>query len=190
MSGNKKTGILEFINTNFKIDDIGGLENLKQWLLKRNNSWLGKAQKDYNLPAPKGVLVTGISGTGKSLTAKAISSMWQLPLLRLDMKEDSNLNEKLWLPLRSIMQWNVNPIVTLIVIVPVFIITFILAIILAIYEGMRLAIEDEKQLKKNEEKVYANKAKENILVKINFPKYIYVIGSIAVILSLFKLYKD
>ena len=106
------------------------------------------------------------------------------------MKEDSNLNEKLWLRLRSIMQWNVNPIVTLIVIVPVFIITFILAIILAIYEGMRLAIEDEKQLKKNEEKVYANKAKENILVKINFPKYIYVIGSIAVILSLFKLYKD
>ena len=81
----KKTGILEFINTNLKIDDIGGLENLKQWLLKRNNSWLGKAQKDYNLPAPKGVLVTGISGTGKSLTAKAISSMWQLPLLRLDI---------------------------------------------------------------------------------------------------------
>lgn len=81
----KKTGILEFINTKLKIDDIGGLENLKQWLLKRNNSWLGKAQKDYNLPAPKGVLVTGVPGTGKSMTAKAISSMWQLPLLRLDI---------------------------------------------------------------------------------------------------------
>ncbi len=81
----KKTGILEFINTKLKIDDIGGLENLKQWLLKRNNSWLGKAQKDYNLPAPKGVLITGVAGCGKSLTAKAISSMWQLPLLRLDI---------------------------------------------------------------------------------------------------------
>ena len=81
----KKTGILEFVNTNLKIDDVGGLENLKRWLTKRNNSWLDKAQEDYNLPAPKGVLVTGISGTGKSLTAKAISSMWQLPLLRLDV---------------------------------------------------------------------------------------------------------
>ena len=76
------------------------------------------------------------------------------------MKEDSNLNEKLWLPLRSIMQWNVNPIVTLIVIVPVFIITFILAIILAIYEGMRLAIEDEKQLKKMKKKYMHIKQKK------------------------------
>lgn len=81
----KKTGILEFIKSDLRIDDIGGLENMKKWLSKRNNSWLGKAQKDYNLPAPKGVLITGIAGCGKSLTAKAMSAMWQLPLLRLDV---------------------------------------------------------------------------------------------------------
>lgn len=81
----KKTGILEFVNTNINIDDVGGLENMKKWLTKRNNSWLGKAQKDYNLPAPKGILITGIAGCGKSMTAKAMSAMWQLPLLRLDV---------------------------------------------------------------------------------------------------------
>ena len=81
----KKTGILEFINTTVNIDDVGGLENMKKWLSKRNNSWLGSAQKDYNLPAPKGVLITGVAGCGKSMTAKAMSAMWQLPLLRLDV---------------------------------------------------------------------------------------------------------
>lgn len=81
----KKTGILEFVNTNINIDDVGGLENMKKWLTKRNNSWLGKAQKDYNLPAPKGILITGIAGCGKSMTAKAMSALWQLPLLRLDV---------------------------------------------------------------------------------------------------------
>ncbi|HIS74305.1 TPA: AAA family ATPase, partial [Candidatus Galligastranaerophilus intestinavium] len=81
----KKTGILEFIKSDFNMNDVGGLENLKKWLIKRNNSWLGKAQKDYNLPAPKGVLITGVPGCGKSLTAKAMSALWQLPLLRLDV---------------------------------------------------------------------------------------------------------
>ena len=81
----KKTGILEFIKSDFNMNDVGGLENLKKWLIKRNSSWLGKAQKDYNLPAPKGVLITGVPGCGKSLTAKAMSALWQLPLLRLDV---------------------------------------------------------------------------------------------------------
>lgn len=80
----KKTGILEFVESNLDIDDIGGLENLKSWLKKRNNSWLDSAKK-YNIPAPKGVLITGIPGCGKSLTAKAMSAIWQLPLLKLDM---------------------------------------------------------------------------------------------------------
>lgn len=80
----KKTGILEFIKSDMNIDDVGGLENLKRWLIKRNRSWLDDAKK-YHLPAPKGVLITGIAGCGKSLLAKAISSMWKLPLLRLDM---------------------------------------------------------------------------------------------------------
>lgn len=80
----KKTGVLEFVNSDLSIDDIGGLDNLKKWLLKRNNSWSEKARK-YNLPAPKGVLITGVPGCGKSLTAKAMSAIWGLPLLKLDM---------------------------------------------------------------------------------------------------------
>ncbi|MCU7756670.1 AAA family ATPase [Bacillus cereus] len=80
----KKTGILEFINSELKMEDVGGLENLKRWLNKRNKSWLDSARK-YGLPAPKGVLITGVPGCGKSLISKSISTMWQLPLLRLDM---------------------------------------------------------------------------------------------------------
>ncbi|TDL71140.1 AAA family ATPase [Rhodococcus qingshengii] len=80
----KKSGILEFIKSDLKIEDVGGLENLKRWLKKRDKSWLDSAQK-YGLPAPKGVLITGVPGCGKSLIAKSISAMWQLPLLRLDM---------------------------------------------------------------------------------------------------------
>jgi len=79
----KKTGILEFIKSEYSIKDIGGLDNLKSWLLKRNNSWSEQAKR-YCIPAPKGVLVTGVPGCGKSLTAKAMSTIWQLPLLRLD----------------------------------------------------------------------------------------------------------
>jgi len=80
----KKSGILEFIKSDLKMEDVGGLENLKRWLKKRNKSWLDSAEK-YGLPAPKGVLITGVPGCGKSLIAKCISAMWQLPLLRLDM---------------------------------------------------------------------------------------------------------
>ncbi len=79
----KKTGILEFIRSDLQADDIGGLENLKKWLSKRNRSWTETAKK-YNIPAPKGVLITGVPGCGKSLTAKAMSAMWTLPLLKLD----------------------------------------------------------------------------------------------------------
>jgi len=80
----KKSEILEFIKTDLNMDDVGGLENLKRWLKKRNNTWLDSAQR-YCLPAPKGVLITGVPGCGKSLVAKAISAMWHLPLLRLDI---------------------------------------------------------------------------------------------------------
>ncbi|HHW39157.1 MAG TPA: AAA family ATPase [Bacillales bacterium] len=80
----KKTGILEFVTSKLNMADVGGLENLKRWLKKRNKSWLESAQK-YGLPSPKGVLITGVPGCGKSLISKAISEMWQLPLLRLDI---------------------------------------------------------------------------------------------------------
>jgi len=80
----KKSEILEFVKSELKIEDVGGLENLKRWLYKRNKSWLDSAVQ-YNLPSPKGVLITGVPGCGKSLIAKAVSAMWQLPLLRLDI---------------------------------------------------------------------------------------------------------
>jgi ATP-dependent 26S proteasome regulatory subunit len=80
----RKAGLLEFVDVNLDLGDVGGLQNLKRWLAKRNNSWLDEAA-EYGIPAPKGVLMTGIPGCGKSLTAKAIAAAWELPLLRLDI---------------------------------------------------------------------------------------------------------
>ena len=80
----KKNGTLEFVPADLDLEDVGGLENLKAWLATRNQSWLDSAQR-YGLPSPKGILMTGVPGCGKSLTAKAISAAWQLPLLRLDI---------------------------------------------------------------------------------------------------------
>ncbi|MCP4133340.1 MAG: AAA family ATPase [bacterium] len=80
----RKSGVLEFYKTSEHIEDVGGLENLKGWLQKRTSAFTKEA-RDFGLPQPKGVLLTGIPGCGKSLTAKAISTMWQLPLLKLDV---------------------------------------------------------------------------------------------------------
>ena len=80
----RKSGLLEFIPIDVNMSDVGGLENLKRWLFKRNNSWLDEA-KEYGIRPPKGVLITGVPGCGKSLTAKAIASVWQIPLLRMDI---------------------------------------------------------------------------------------------------------
>ena len=78
-----QTQILEFCSPNYKLDDIGGLANLKNWLKQRSESFSDRA-KNYGLPVPRGLLLVGIQGTGKSLTAKAVAHDWQLPLLRLD----------------------------------------------------------------------------------------------------------
>jgi ATP-dependent 26S proteasome regulatory subunit len=80
----QKSGVLEVVRSTVSLDDIGGLENLKTWLRKRDGSWMDEAAA-YGLPAPKGVLVTGVPGCGKSLTAKAMASAWSLPLVRLDI---------------------------------------------------------------------------------------------------------
>ncbi|GIJ29751.1 ATPase [Micromonospora qiuiae] len=80
----RKSGLLEFVDADVNLDDVGGLENLKRWLAKRDGSWLAEAAA-YGLPAPRGVLITGVPGCGKSLTAKAIAAAWGLPLLRLDI---------------------------------------------------------------------------------------------------------
>lgn len=80
----RKSGLLEFVKVDTTLDDVGGLQNLKRWLQKRENSWLDEAA-EFGLPAPRGVLVTGVPGCGKSLTAKAMAAGWELPLLRLDV---------------------------------------------------------------------------------------------------------
>lgn len=80
----RQTQILDFYPATEEISDIGGLDNLKDWLLRRGGSFSEKA-RSYGLPHPRGLLLVGIQGTGKSLTAKAIAHHWHLPLLRLDV---------------------------------------------------------------------------------------------------------
>lgn len=80
----KKSGFLEYYHPSETMQDIGGLDNLKDWLKKRGRAFDAGA-KDYGLEAPRGIMLLGIPGTGKSLSAKAIGSEWQFPLLRLDM---------------------------------------------------------------------------------------------------------
>lgn len=79
-----QTCLLEFYPYNKVNKDIGGLDVLKQWLQKRSRSF-SKQSLNYGIPSPKGLLLVGIQGTGKSLTAKAIAKDWTLPLLRLDI---------------------------------------------------------------------------------------------------------
>ena len=79
-----QTEILEYCSVNEKIANLGGLNNLKDWLNKRKTAFSIQAS-NYGLPTPRGLLLVGIQGTGKSLTAKAIANDWQLPLLKLDV---------------------------------------------------------------------------------------------------------
>jgi len=80
----KRNGIVEVIEARQGLDDIGGLEALKAWLRTRALSF-SEAARSYRLPVPKGLLIVGIPGTGKSLTAKATAKAFGLPLLRLDI---------------------------------------------------------------------------------------------------------
>ncbi len=80
----RQTQILDFYPASETISDIGGLDNLKDWLLLRGSAFSEQARA-YGLPHPRGLLLVGIQGTGKSLSAKAIAHHWHLPLLRLDV---------------------------------------------------------------------------------------------------------
>jgi SpoVK/Ycf46/Vps4 family AAA+-type ATPase len=80
----RQTQILDFYPASEQISDIGGLDNLKDWLVRRGGAFSERARQ-YGLPHPRGLLLVGIQGTGKSLSAKAIAHHWHLPLLRLDV---------------------------------------------------------------------------------------------------------
>jgi SpoVK/Ycf46/Vps4 family AAA+-type ATPase len=80
----RKNGLLEFITVDDTLESVGGLDSLKTWLSRRTAAF-GENARKFGLPEPKGLLLLGVQGCGKSLTAKAVASHWKLPLLRLDL---------------------------------------------------------------------------------------------------------
>ncbi len=80
----RKSGILEYFSTRESFDAVGGLDILKDWLRKRAQAFTDRA-REFGLPQPKGVLLIGVQGCGKSLSAKAVAALYRLPLLRLDV---------------------------------------------------------------------------------------------------------
>jgi hypothetical protein len=80
----RKSGLLEYVASGESMGNVGGLGNLKTWLSRRGAAFSAEARR-FGLPEPKGLLLLGVQGCGKSLTAKVIASDWRLPLLRLDM---------------------------------------------------------------------------------------------------------
>jgi SpoVK/Ycf46/Vps4 family AAA+-type ATPase len=80
----RRSGILEFYEAEESLEQVGGLDILKAWLVKRYQAFTEDARA-YGLPEPRGVLLLGVQGCGKSLVAKAVSQAWRMPLLRLDV---------------------------------------------------------------------------------------------------------
>ncbi len=80
----RKSGLLEYLEVHEGYDTVGGMDLLKDWLKKRVRAFSREA-RDYGLPEPRGLMLLGVQGCGKSLTAKCIAASWRLPLLRLDM---------------------------------------------------------------------------------------------------------
>ncbi len=80
----RKSGLLEYHATDQALGDVGGLPHLKRWLERRRSAFTDAARR-FGLPEPKGLLLLGVQGCGKSLTAKAIATTWKMPLVRLDM---------------------------------------------------------------------------------------------------------
>jgi AAA+ superfamily predicted ATPase len=80
----KKHSLLNFCNSTETLEDLGGLDKFKNWIVKRQIAFTKKA-KDYNLPNPKGLHLIGLPGCGKSLASRVVSSLWKIPLLRLDL---------------------------------------------------------------------------------------------------------
>ncbi len=79
----RRSGMLEFIEASESLAGIGGLENLKHWLQQRRGAWEESA-RSFGLEPPKGVIILGVQGCGKSMCARAIAGEWRLPLVRFD----------------------------------------------------------------------------------------------------------
>lgn len=79
----RKSGVLEYFEPETDLEDVGGLDLLKDWLRKRVHAFSERARK-FGLPEPKGLLLVGVQGCGKSLVAKSVAKYWRLPLLKLD----------------------------------------------------------------------------------------------------------
>jgi len=80
----RKSGLLEYYPASSKLADVGGMELLKEWLDKRTRAFSNEARR-FGIPAPKGILLIGVQGCGKSLIAKTVAAHWSLPMLRLDI---------------------------------------------------------------------------------------------------------
>lgn len=80
----RKTGLLDYCDVDLDFEKIGGLDTLKGWLRTRGSALTDRA-REFGLPVPRGVLLLGVQGCGKTMCAKAISAAWRMPLLRLDM---------------------------------------------------------------------------------------------------------
>ncbi len=80
----KKSGLLEYCDPQEDFNQVAGLDNLKQWLTKRQIAFTERAAR-FGLPSPRGAMLLGVQGCGKSLCAKAVASLWNLPLLRFDV---------------------------------------------------------------------------------------------------------
>jgi ATP-dependent 26S proteasome regulatory subunit len=80
----RKSGLLEYCEAAEGLAEVGGVDALKGWLKKRSVAFTDEAQQ-FGLPSPRGVLLLGVQGCGKSLTAKAVGRLWKLPILRFDV---------------------------------------------------------------------------------------------------------
>jgi ATP-dependent 26S proteasome regulatory subunit len=79
----RHAGMLEFVETPDSMASVGGLENLKHWLEQRRGAW-EDAARDFGLEPPRGVIILGVQGCGKSLCARAVAGEWKLPLVKFD----------------------------------------------------------------------------------------------------------